>query len=641
MSSEIDALFDQFRPSPFLGKDINLTPQEQSPVGPAHIEPSGFVQDGVIDFAQFATGIRPPKIVDALPTLPDTDWPQGSTVFLTTDEKLYRNTDGSTWSAVVDTSDLDGTITGTQIEDGAISTAKLAANAVTAAKIAAGTITANEIAANTITAGKIASGAIGTDELAANAVTAAKINTSGLTVAQVDNSDHSVVIGSSGITISNGKLTFKDANGSTVVDQYGFGASWLDFLSRLIYNGSFQAGSTSDIAVSETGSGTPTANYLASLSANLPYWVVAASGATMKIVSDSSAVGGTALQFSGSGTCTIYQDVPVRPGRNYRLQWNWKVTADASHSVEFDTAFSYRKSDHSLIGSEASEGLTYETSFGYAVQWRSITDALGAAPTNAAYVRIKLTFITPSTTGIAKLSDVTLLEGGFPPEVTLFDTSGSHSWTKPAGLKYAVFEAVGGGGGGGGITASSTAGHSSAAGGGGGGAYARMIVPAEDIGSSVSVTVGSGGSGGNAAGGGDGGASSVLDTVFSLSAFGGSGANRAGDRSDVTTESGGAGGTASTTYSGGSTTVKGIKVGGLPGQLGIDGISFATSGAGGGSFYGGGGVGIRTNTAGSNPGNDGTGYGGGGGGAAVRASSTNSAGGDGANGAVIITAFFE
>lgn len=74
-----------------------------------------------INTAKFAQGIRPVEIVSTLPAAGTA----GRVVFLTTDNKLYRDT-GSTWTAAVPTTDLTGTVTGSQIADEAINTAKFA-----------------------------------------------------------------------------------------------------------------------------------------------------------------------------------------------------------------------------------------------------------------------------------------------------------------------------------------------------------------------------------------------------------------------------------------------------------------------------------------------------------------------------------
>lgn len=130
-----------------------------------------------ISIAKFASGIVPPRVVAALPGLPDTAYPAGSTAFLTTDGKLYKTATGlvGSWVAVVNAADMTGRIVTTQITDDAITAAKIAANTITAAEVAANTITASQIAADTITAGQIAAGAIGASEIAAGAVVAGKI----------------------------------------------------------------------------------------------------------------------------------------------------------------------------------------------------------------------------------------------------------------------------------------------------------------------------------------------------------------------------------------------------------------------------------------------------------------------------------
>lgn len=98
--------------------------------GGVHIYPASLTK------SLFASSIVPPTVETALPALPDPDYPQGSLVFLTTDEKLYRNTDGSTWSVAVDGADI-------------------VANSVTAGQIAAGAIGATELAAELVLASVI------------------------------------------------------------------------------------------------------------------------------------------------------------------------------------------------------------------------------------------------------------------------------------------------------------------------------------------------------------------------------------------------------------------------------------------------------------------------------------------------------
>src|SRR5690606_3893688 len=88
-----------------------------------------------LDKLAFAQSIRPVELVSALPTMPNPEYPQGSVVFLTADNKLYRST-GDEWTAVVD---------GDDIPDETIKARHLAADSVTAGAIAAGAVTADAI----------------------------------------------------------------------------------------------------------------------------------------------------------------------------------------------------------------------------------------------------------------------------------------------------------------------------------------------------------------------------------------------------------------------------------------------------------------------------------------------------------------
>jgi len=100
--------------------------------------------------------------IEIVTSLPSTNLFEGRTVYLTSDDMLYRYT-GSAWTTAVPTSALTGTITTTQIADNSISTPKLQANSVTA----------NEVATNAIIANKILAGAVTTAKIATNAITAA------------------------------------------------------------------------------------------------------------------------------------------------------------------------------------------------------------------------------------------------------------------------------------------------------------------------------------------------------------------------------------------------------------------------------------------------------------------------------------
>lgn len=182
---------------------------------------------GSVTLTKFASGLRPVQIVGSLPTLPNSDYPVGSLVYLYTNGKLYKNV-SETWVQVVNTSDLEGQITETQISDNSISTPKLKANAVTSEKIAANSITGSHIQANSIATGHIQAGAIGTDQLASNSITASKIQagavtSSKLAVAQIfiegltwyDNTPSSGYISWSSCTVYYGGVAYNISAGST------------------------------------------------------------------------------------------------------------------------------------------------------------------------------------------------------------------------------------------------------------------------------------------------------------------------------------------------------------------------------------------------------------------------------------------
>lgn len=80
---------------------------------------------------RYAHSLITPKVVTSLPALPDPTFPLGSIVFLTTDTKLYRNADGSTWSVAVDGADVvAGTIIAGALAVGAVTAEALAATII-------------------------------------------------------------------------------------------------------------------------------------------------------------------------------------------------------------------------------------------------------------------------------------------------------------------------------------------------------------------------------------------------------------------------------------------------------------------------------------------------------------------------------
>jgi hypothetical protein len=146
-------------------------------VNTSNINYGAIVQDliasGAVGYTQFQTGLAPITIVTSLPTLPDPNFPIGTTISLTTDGNLYRNV-SNTWTAAVDGGLITAnTITASQIAAGSITSTQIAANTIVGGNIAAGTITAGNLVTATITAASavIANAAVDTLQIAGNAVT--------------------------------------------------------------------------------------------------------------------------------------------------------------------------------------------------------------------------------------------------------------------------------------------------------------------------------------------------------------------------------------------------------------------------------------------------------------------------------------
>jgi len=272
-------------------------------------------------------------------------------------------------------------------------------------------------------------------------------------------------------------------------------------------------------------------------------------------------------------------------------------------------------------------------------------------------------------------------------------SSGSFTWTKPAGAKMVHVRAIGGGGGGCGGAVQSTAIVRAGGAGGGGGASSYFIIPADELGSTVAINVGAGGAGsagrstvGSATTASSGGVSSFgnyrafngnggtsatggggfVGTLFNILNSGGA---AAGGNSSTTTGvagggntsgsflalggggGGGAGAGATTAVAGGaggsrtnstvpasySATLAGGSGGTTAGVAATNGtngdVAYAGGTGGGGGFY-------RTAQATGNGANGGWPGGGGGGGGASDNTYLSGSGGNGANGVVIVTTYF-
>lgn len=206
---------------------------------------------------------------------------------------------------------------------------------------------------------------------------------------------------------------------------------------------------------------------------------------------------------------------------------------------------------------------------------------------------------------------------------TIITATGVSTYTVPSGVKYIFVECVGGGAGGGAVDGSAS--QSAAGGGGGSGAYCSTNITSPAA--SYVVTVGAGGGGGaTPSNNGTNGGNTLFTNL--MTAPGGTGGSGKVSANAVSVTLGGAGGavaTGGTVNSGGTSGGNGICVSG----------ALAISGEGAASIYGGGGAAQTAAVGGAA-----TGFGAGGGGAAV-ISNTDRAGGNGANGVIIVWEFYQ
>ncbi|WP_159124736.1 glycine-rich domain-containing protein [Enterobacter roggenkampii] len=210
----------------------------------------------------------------------------------------------------------------------------------------------------------------------------------------------------------------------------------------------------------------------------------------------------------------------------------------------------------------------------------------------------------------------------------IFTSSGTY--TPSAGTKKIKVYATGGGGGGGGSAATDST-TRSCGGGGGAGSTVISVYNISDITTPVSITIGSGGSagaGGGSAGGlgGTGGSTTFGSLITATGATGGGGGGQATDSGSIVNANGGA---ISGSTAGNIVTARGSS--GLPGITSNVGN---VSGAGGSSFFCGGGNPISSAT--STNGDNGINGSGGSGGMSMKSTAVGKSGGVGGSGIVII-----
>lgn len=224
-----------------------------------------------------------------------------------------------------------------------------------------------------------------------------------------------VIIDEDGIHITDGALYLTDYGGASVLGPAGFDGSWVEFITNGVYNGGFNAGITNWTIEGELGSGDAVnattivsgadsaADYLASLSAAVPYWIVsdyssADTSILSYIVADSTngrflnierLTGGAA---KSGGYITFMQDVPVVEGVSYdwRYQIEANLGAEDTDTAEIEISRGWRSSTHAEITAASMVSTR---------QWNSTQSqngewlqAMGVAPPNAKYMRVILKF---------------------------------------------------------------------------------------------------------------------------------------------------------------------------------------------------------------------------------------------------------
>lgn len=215
-----------------------------------------------------------------------------------------------------------------------------------------------------------------------------------------------VIINSEGITILDGKIFLSDYGGTSVLSPAGFAGSWIGFINDRVYNSQFGYGTVGPLTVSEVGGADTEAEYLSSLSASLPYWIISATSGlpdSFSLRSEPGTPFGKALQCIGSTfDATFYQDVPIVAGNVYTILYNIKYAADPAAAFNLHEIYSYRDADHAIIGAETSSALAYTTTQGsYRTQYFNTGEE---APSGAVYLRVK--FRLEATSGSAAAPQV-------------------------------------------------------------------------------------------------------------------------------------------------------------------------------------------------------------------------------------------
>jgi len=158
---------------------------------------AGITVDKVFSLAKTKGGY---EIVSSLPGSGDPRRFEGSIVFLTTDDKLYRF-EGTNWTAAVPAVDITGQILNAQIADNAVTEGKIVNSAIISAKLADSAVTSGKLANLAVTSDKLVDNAVISAKLADLAVTSGKLVDNAVTSAKlVDNAVVSAKLADSAVT---------------------------------------------------------------------------------------------------------------------------------------------------------------------------------------------------------------------------------------------------------------------------------------------------------------------------------------------------------------------------------------------------------------------------------------------------------
>ncbi|MDK2899590.1 MAG: hypothetical protein PWQ45_92 [Thermosipho sp. (in: thermotogales)] len=364
------------------------------------------IENFEINFDDFESGLMPTRSVSSLPALPNSNYPVGCIVYLTTDGKIYRN-DNGTWKKNVDTTDLTGQIQNAQIalnaikapqiDSNAVTEAKIATNAITETKISDDAVTATKIVAGAIQAGHITTGAVTTDKIASDAVDANKIAAGSIDASHINaskiNAGDIIAAGTiSADEIATNAITAVKINANAITtDKIATGAVTADEIAtNAITANKILAGAISSDKIAAGAITTSKLNVLArnlvnnfSVTGTLEGWAGYGSATIDNVTKDGKTV--KALKSTTTGNIMIVSDYfEVDPTQTYRVDLS--ILGDPSDSATGTRSFglyAYDKDNTRIavtrwyVSSKSFWGATTNPYFWYgdipAGTWRDMT----------------------------------------------------------------------------------------------------------------------------------------------------------------------------------------------------------------------------------------------------------------------------